>query len=418
MSILINLVYITVTNSKHVYAKGVKQTRMPVPCSSKMHLFLVFFVVLYAPYTAFALECKPGYFENDEGVCGIPVCPAGKYPSAPHNSVCNPNAPFPAGGRHYCVTNEDCNYPNCPGGFCTGEYFWSQTYNDWQCMQGGGFCPGPPPCVDGCYDCPANSYSAASSNVVADCKCNAGSTGGDGRHCSRCEAGKYKNTIGSAACIDCPVGKFSNAEVTVCCPINSGSAAGSGTTEHCTCNAGSTGGSGQGNGCGLCAAGKYKDTIGTAPCTDCPLGTYSSVQGVTACQLCPASSQRLITDRTQCVFCAENKTLNTLKTQCVCDAGFGAGTAANNDQHKCHLCKPGTASPLPGFPCGPCAVNSYAAFSGQVKCDSCPEGIECPRTGPTSFSALAGADMCQGNNIRKLQAIESFAHHKLYYVTH
>jgi len=168
----------------------------------------------------------------------------------------------------------------------------------------------------------------------------------------------------------------------------------------------------------LCAAGKYKDTIGTAPCTDCPLGTYNSVPGATSCQLCPASSQRLITDRTQCVFCAENKTLNTLKTQCVCDAGFEAGTVANNDQHKCHLCKPGTASPLPGFPCLNCAVNSYAAFSGQVKCDSCPEGIECPRTGPTSFSALAGADMCQGNNIRKLQAIESFAHHKLYYVTH
>jgi len=62
MSILINLVYTAVTNSKHLYAKGVKQSRMPVPSDSKMHMFLVFFAVLYAPYTAFALECPAGQY--------------------------------------------------------------------------------------------------------------------------------------------------------------------------------------------------------------------------------------------------------------------------------------------------------------------------------------------------------------------
>jgi len=361
--------------------------------------------------------------------CAAPTwCNAGTYARFANHDVCNPAAVVPSVSMQSCSKDSDCSYAGCQrvgsNYGCWPNGFWGCcSDNNLKCWRGSswtdaGHCPSPLPCINSCYQCPSNSGSTAGSTLMTDCKCNAGSTGGDGRHCSRCEAGKYKNTIGSAACIDCPVGKFSNAEVTVCCPLNSGSAAGSGTTEHCTCNAGSTGGSGQGNGCGLCAAGKYKDTIGTAPCTDCPIGTYSSVQGVTACQLCPASSQRLITDRTQCVFCAENKTLNSLKTQCVCDAGFEAGTAANNDQHKCHLCKPGTASALPGFACGPCANQFYAAFSGQVKCDACPEGIECPRTGPTSYSALAGADMCQGNNIRKLQAIESFAHHKLYYVTH
>jgi hypothetical protein len=143
----------------------------------------------------------------------------------------------------------------------------------------------------------------------------------------------------------------------------------------------------------------------------------ASTQQIPAVQPCP-SSQFRPQAQTQCVSCSQNKTLNTWKTACLCDSGFEAGTAANNDKDVCHLCKPGMASGGPGFACTHCEFNFYAAVSGQVRCDPCPQGIECPRTGPTSYTALAAADMCQGNNIRKLRAIESFAFHKLYYVTH
>ena len=55
--------------------KGVKHSRMPVPCNSKMPMFLVFFVVLYAPYTAFALEntfsCPVGHFEGESVVSDV-----------------------------------------------------------------------------------------------------------------------------------------------------------------------------------------------------------------------------------------------------------------------------------------------------------------------------------------------------------
>ena len=41
---------------------------------------------------------------------------------------------------------------------------------------------------------------------ASDCKCNAGHTGPDGGTCDACEAGKYKNTTGSADCSTCPAG--------------------------------------------------------------------------------------------------------------------------------------------------------------------------------------------------------------------
>jgi hypothetical protein len=46
---------------------------------------------------------------------------------------------------------------------------------------------------------------------VTDCKCNAGYTGPDGSSiCSMCDAGKYKDTSGSAACVLCPNATYSS----------------------------------------------------------------------------------------------------------------------------------------------------------------------------------------------------------------
>lgn len=133
-------------------------------------------------------------------------------------------------------------------------------------------------------------------------------------------------------------------------------------------------------------------------------------------QPCP-SLQFRPTPQALCVSCPENQTLNTWKTACLCDAGFEADTTATHGANVCHPCKPGTASGAAGFPCAHCASNFYAALSGQLSCDPCPLGLECPGTGPTGYAALAGTDACQGNNIRKLAPIESFALHKLFYVT-
>ena len=65
--------------------------------------------------------------------------------------------------------------------------------------------------------CPKDSSSPAGSDTLADCRCNAGSTGPDGGACTLCAAGKFKAGTGSAECTDCEAGKYSAAEGATTC---------------------------------------------------------------------------------------------------------------------------------------------------------------------------------------------------------
>ena len=58
--------------------------------------------------------------------------------------------------------------------------------------------------------CPANSTSPAGSTNITNCTCNVGYTGPDGGSCAACEAGKYKEAVGSAACTQCPPGTLAS----------------------------------------------------------------------------------------------------------------------------------------------------------------------------------------------------------------
>ena len=51
----------------------------------------------------------------------------------------------------------------------------------------------------------------AGSDSSSDYGCNAGYAGSNGGTCTACVAGKYKTAPGSAACTDCPAGTFSPA---------------------------------------------------------------------------------------------------------------------------------------------------------------------------------------------------------------
>jgi len=56
-----------------------------------------------------------------------------------------------------------------------------------------------------CRACPANTNSAAGSDAVTDCLCNAGYTASsDGMACSACPADTYKANAGTGSCSACP----------------------------------------------------------------------------------------------------------------------------------------------------------------------------------------------------------------------
>ena len=160
-------------------------------------------------------------------------------------------------------------------------------------MKGGGFCRGPPPCIDGCYDCPPNSYSAASSNVIADCKCNAGSTGPDGARwgCTLCAVATYKSSTGSAACSSCLSGYDSFV----------------GSTSE--------------DDCFQCEAGFYSPGAGLA-CVACALGTYKDFIGNAECLACPMDSIAPSIGTVTCLACENSYTMGDGRKICSCNAGY------------------------------------------------------------------------------------------------
>lgn len=58
--------------------------------------------------------------------------------------------------------------------------------------------------TEACAVCPANTYTDQTGSTSAStCLCNAGYTGLDGGPCNACLVGKYKDNVGSEACLPC-----------------------------------------------------------------------------------------------------------------------------------------------------------------------------------------------------------------------
>ena len=170
---------------------------------------------------------------------------------------------------------------------------------------------------------------------MIDCKCNPGATGGDGRGCSLCVAGKYKPMTGSAQCIDCT--------------LNSNSPVGTTAADACLCNAGFSG-----TDAGLCEAcvpGKYKSDTGSAQCTNCVAGQYSTAVGATS-DVCEA-----------CVTNTKSIEASDKQTDCTCNSGY---TGAN------------------GGPCEACIAGKYKVATGDAACTNCVAGKYSIGIGATS----------------------------------
>jgi len=221
-----------------------------------------------------------------------------------------------------------------------------------------------------CVSCAAGSYSerfAASSDLLC-IRCEAGKystvVGASTMDlCLECPAGKFSTSIGAstkAFCQDCVAGKFSNAtgarDPEVCrvcppgtfsaspgaasqcthvcdanyyssinrstcipCPTHAISAPASGSRLDCSCLQGFSGP--DGGACLACAAGTFKATNGSAPCTSCPPGKFQSEAAATsadACLSCPTNTFSA-KDNTRCLDCPANSASPEGAAACECD---------------------------------------------------------------------------------------------------
>jgi hypothetical protein len=153
----------------------------------------------------------------------------------------------------------------------------------------------------------------------------------------------YSTTTGASAADTC----------TSCLP-NSQSISGSSLQTNCQCNAGYTGA--VGDICSTCAAGKYKDSIGSASCTDCGAGKYKDALGSASCTDCGAGKYLATTGAIAASSCVD------------CGAGTYSATLAASAVGSCLGCPENSHSPPGSTAIGACVLFprwSTSEYSGS-----------------------------------------------------
>ena len=162
-------------------------------------------------------SCAPTFFAmNGSTVCS--ECPENTISmglrARKTDCKCLAGYKAPADGQ-FCSACEPGKFKESTGvGVCAacagGKYSELQNATDArQCLS----CPASkfaPEASSECLPCQDFSDSWGKRSTKADCKCNRGYEGKDGKECVGCVAGKYKIRIGDFRCVFCPEGKYSN----------------------------------------------------------------------------------------------------------------------------------------------------------------------------------------------------------------
>lgn len=330
--------------------------------------------------------CNAGYTGADGDECS--ACAAGQYKITTGSAACSDcdeNANSPEAST--VVTDCRCNagYEGADGALCAACA--ANHYEDIS--------------TDTCVACPINSQSPSLSSVATACQCNVGYTGANGGPCSACLVNTYKDTVGNAPCTscdsnmysapastndsdclcnagysrglatmrrllttspcqECGVNTYCPTETTVSdnsinnCLDNSVADAGSSSLTDCECDLGYTGPNG--GPCTVCPVNTFKDSTGTAACTDC--AEYSSS---------PAASNAV----SDCVCDSPYLAAGDGSCDRTCAAGFeGSGGAEGEDA--CVGCQQSFYKTTSGtHNCQACPANSHSTVRNQTSIDAC-----------------------------------------------
>ena len=288
--------------------------------------------------------CNAGYIGNNDGPCT--ACDPGTFKTEAGTGWCEP---CPAGTFNDASGAEICEV--CPN--TTSSFEGKTDSSDCVCMEGYGgvFTEDPPTCIAcdagkykdaigwaACGDCPDRTSSVQGSISQTNCVCAVGfTTASGGVDCIACDAGTFKDAIGSAACQLCLTGATS--------------LPGSDEVADCKCAAGFTGDGGEIQ-CTSCLAGTYKEGVGTGACQGCGDSMYLGV----GCKQCPWLT-----------WCASGTCAD--QTECSCIAGY------TGEYISCSKCAEGTYKNTTGSVCTPCPLHSTSVAGSTTKASCiCDDG--------------------------------------------
>ena len=323
--------------------------------------------------------------------------------------------------------------------------------------------------TEACAECPPGATTLQlRSSALTDCVAARGHYGDTASGFRQCPAGTYSAAEGVLECTPCPLGAISapgavSKEECQCvlqgfesspggctcapgytrsadntcvlcasgfycvggelppaaCPLLSTSPLGAAHEAQCLCDPGHTGP--PGGPCAACAAGSWKNTSGSAECTQCGTHAHSPPGSTGPCECvpghvvvggrCTRCPPGQATFDGQCQDCPINTVSSPDGTECVCGPGLGNASGA------CDPCPPGTYKAAPGntdctercppfssSPPGSAAVADCACVPGYAgePCRACPLGEykstsgahECQRCPPNTTTATEGSSAC------------------------
>lgn len=237
-------------------------------------------------------------------------------------------------GAHYqtqCLCNPGFAGP--PGGPCTkcAENYVAANPNTATCTQ-----------------CHSNDHKVSNDARTA-CVCDKGYSGKIGSNaCFLCFHGEYKDSIGNQDCSECPKGSTHNLQAST-------------DVNDCLCATGYTLNA-QATKCVVCAAGKFKNKLGSESCSDC-LGNTYSLEGASSCLACATGSE------------IPKGGTRTQASDCQCSAGYEP-----DGSNGCKECAAGKFKAGVGteacVDCGAAGTgtdNTFQPLTGQSNCESCFE---------------------------------------------
>lgn len=254
-----------------------------------------------------------------------------------------------------------------------------------------------------CSECPQDMFNEdAMQSACKSCRTGMFTDGRKGQTvCSVCVAGKQMRglLVGNRACVACAPGNVSTSPGTNCSRCDTGTFSNPARTKCLPCPKGTWGGGGPGQpnetaACRNCPRGKYSSAEGaldilgciscspgrhsnalaataSTACTKCTEGTFQALEGNTTCSTCPAGYENVQDGSTVCTVVPRGSYSNASNTTLKCEAGFKCAGA----DHGREPCPPGYYASNPGsVDCFPCAPGKYARLNASTTCTTCPSG--------------------------------------------
>ena len=292
-------------------------------------------------------RCIPGYFASERGMTSCVAC---------------------AGG-YFTYFNASMNCSACPGGsFSTS----ASTV---------------------CTICARGTFSLVNSSTCTECASGKFSVGGGNvTACTSCEAGFQQNSTGKSVCTVCPSGTASASGSAFCLDCGPGTYSQAQSPQCFNCSGGYFSGVNGLSMCDACSPGTYSE-IGASTCIDCRPGLFAFGPflgyAATACQDCLSGQFSAHNATANCTLCPAGS-FGDSDSMSVCDLCVPGYHTPACGYTECTRCVPGTFSLQNFTACTNCSTGEFNNVFGQQNCSECSPGYYGPRTGLTVCAACAG----------------------------